>query len=77
VPDASRSVSVAQSLLSDQAIDIDELNTDYDESSPAARQQKQTPMWPLAKAGPMPPMDWSVCPASAQVHGRRLFKISI
>jgi 5-methyltetrahydrofolate--homocysteine methyltransferase len=51
VPDASRSVSVAQSLLSDQAAKyIDELNADYDKVRHQHANKKQTPMWPLAKA---------------------------
>jgi 5-methyltetrahydrofolate--homocysteine methyltransferase len=51
VPDASRSVSVAQSLLSDQAAKyIDDLNADYDKVRHQHANKKQTPMWPLAKA---------------------------
>jgi 5-methyltetrahydrofolate--homocysteine methyltransferase len=51
VPDASRSVGVAQSLLSDQATKfINELNADYDNVRKLHANKKQTPMWPLAKA---------------------------
>ncbi len=51
VPDASRSVGVAQSLLSDQAAKfINELNADYDKVRELHANKKQTPMWPLAKA---------------------------
>jgi 5-methyltetrahydrofolate--homocysteine methyltransferase len=51
VPDASRSVSVAQSLLSDQAAKyIDDLNADYDKVRHQHANKKQTPMWPLQKA---------------------------
>ncbi|MBC7618509.1 MAG: dihydropteroate synthase, partial [Candidatus Saccharibacteria bacterium] len=51
VPDASRSVSVAQSLLSDQATAyIDELKADYDRVREQHANKKQTPMWTLAKA---------------------------
>jgi 5-methyltetrahydrofolate--homocysteine methyltransferase len=51
VPDASRSVGVAQSLLSEQATKfIDELNADYDKVRTLHANKKQTPMWPLAKA---------------------------
>ena len=51
VPDASRSVSVAQGLLSDQAAKyIAELNADYDKVREQHANKKQTPLWPLAKA---------------------------
>ena len=51
VPDASRSVSVAQSLLSDNAAKyIDELNTDYDKVRLQHANKKQTPMWTLERA---------------------------
>ena len=77
VPDASRSVSVAQSLLSDQAAKyIDELNTDYDKVRLQHANKKQTPMWPLAKArANATPMDWShYTPPVPKFIGRRLFK---
>ncbi|MDI3381636.1 methionine synthase [Xenophilus aerolatus] len=51
VPDASRSVSVAQSLLSEQAANyIAELNADYDKVRQQHANKKQVPLWPLAKA---------------------------
>ncbi len=51
VPDASRSVGVAQSLLSDQADKyIAELNTDYDKVRSQHANKKQTPLWPIAQA---------------------------
>jgi 5-methyltetrahydrofolate--homocysteine methyltransferase len=51
VPDASRSVSVAQSLLSDQAAKyIDEINADYDRVRHQHANKKQIPMWALDKA---------------------------
>ena len=51
VPDASRSVSVAQSLLSDQAAKyIDEINADYVKVRHQHANKKQTPMWALDKA---------------------------
>jgi 5-methyltetrahydrofolate--homocysteine methyltransferase len=51
VPDASRSVSVAQGLLSDQAAKyIAEINADYARVREQHANKKQTPMWPLAKA---------------------------
>ncbi|MEN9625669.1 MAG: Methionine synthase, partial [Pseudomonadota bacterium] len=77
VPDASRSVSVAQSLLSEQAAKyIDELNTDYDKVRHQHANKKQTPMWPLAKArANKTPIDWSQgVPAAPKFIGRRVFK---
>jgi 5-methyltetrahydrofolate--homocysteine methyltransferase len=51
VPDASRSVGVAQGLLSDQAAQyIDELNADYAKVREQHANKKQTPLLPLAKA---------------------------
>jgi 5-methyltetrahydrofolate--homocysteine methyltransferase len=51
VPDASRSVSVAQGLLSDQAAQyIAELNADYDKVRTQHANKKQVPLWPLDKA---------------------------
>jgi len=51
VPDASRSVGVAQGLLSDQAASyIAELNTDYERVRQQHANKKQVPLWPLAKA---------------------------
>jgi 5-methyltetrahydrofolate--homocysteine methyltransferase len=51
VPDASRSVSVAQSLIGDgrqQA--IAELNADYERVRQQHANKKQVPLWPLAQA---------------------------
>jgi 5-methyltetrahydrofolate--homocysteine methyltransferase len=51
VPDASRSVSVAQGLLSDQAAQyIADLNADYDKVRTQHANKKQVPLWPLEKA---------------------------
>jgi 5-methyltetrahydrofolate--homocysteine methyltransferase len=51
VPDASRSVSVAQGLLSDQAAKyIADLNADYDKVRQQHANKKQTPLWSLARA---------------------------
>jgi 5-methyltetrahydrofolate--homocysteine methyltransferase len=51
VPDASRSVSVAQSLLSDQASKyIADINADYDKVRFQHANKKQVPLWPLEKA---------------------------
>jgi 5-methyltetrahydrofolate--homocysteine methyltransferase len=77
VPDASRSVGVAQSLLSDQATKyIAELNADYDKVRQQHANKKQTPMWPLAKArANKTPMDWAAyTPPAPKFIGRRLFK---
>ena len=77
VPDASRSVSVAQSLLSDNAAKyIDELNSDYDKVRAQHANKKQIPMWPLAKArANATRMDWtSYTPPVPKFIGRRLFK---
>ena len=77
VPDASRSVSVAQSLLSDQAAKyIDELNADYDKVRQQHANKKQVPMWPLAKArANATQLDWSrYTPPVPKFVGRRLFK---
>ena len=77
VPDASRSVSVAQSLLSEQAAKyIAELNADYDKVRIQHANKKQTPMWPLAKArANATAIDWSsYTPPSPKFIGRRVFK---
>ena len=77
VPDASRSVSVAQSLLSDQAAKyIAEINSDYDKVRTQHANKKQIPMWPLAKArANATRMDWaSYTPPVPKFIGRRLFK---
>ena len=51
VPDASRSVSVAQGLLSDKAAQyIADVNADYEKVRTLHANKKQTPLWPLAKA---------------------------
>ncbi|HAL39582.1 MAG TPA: methionine synthase, partial [Polaromonas sp.] len=76
-PDASRSVSVAQSLLSDHAANyIAELNADYDKVRTQHANKKQTPMWPLAKArANATPIDWaSYTPPVPKFIGRRVFK---
>jgi len=77
VPDASRSVSVAQSLLSDQAAKyIAELNSDYEKVRAQHASKKQTPMWPLAKArANKTAIDWaSYTPPKPKFIGRRVFK---
>ena len=77
VPDASRSVSVAQSLLSDQAAKyIDDLNADYDKVRVLHANKKQTPMWPLEKARDnRTRIDWAnYTPPVPKFIGRRVFK---
>ncbi len=77
VPDASRSVSVAQSLLSDNAAKyIDELNSDYEKVRTQHANKKQIPMWPLAKArANATRVDWAnYTPPVPKFIGRRLFK---
>ncbi|MEO6319618.1 MAG: vitamin B12 dependent-methionine synthase activation domain-containing protein, partial [Polaromonas sp.] len=75
--DASRSVSVAQSLLSDQAAHyIAELNADYDKVRTQHANKKQTPMWPLPKArANATRIDWTnYQPPVPKFIGRRVFK---
>jgi len=77
VPDASRSVSVAQSLLSDSAARyIAELNTDYDKVRLQHANKKQTPLWPLARArANKAPIDWAgYTPPKPKFIGKRLFR---
>jgi 5-methyltetrahydrofolate--homocysteine methyltransferase len=77
VPDASRSVSVAQSLLSDQASKyIAELNADYEKVRTQHANKKQTPMWSLPKArANKTPIDWGhYTPPVPKFIGRRVFK---
>jgi 5-methyltetrahydrofolate--homocysteine methyltransferase len=77
VPDASRSVSVAQSLLSEQAARyIAEVNADYDKVRQQHASKKQVPLWPLAKArANKTPIDWSnYQPPQPKFIGRRVFR---
>ena len=77
VPDASRSVGVAQSLLGEQAgAFIAELNSDYEKVRLQHAGKKQTPLWPLAKArANKTPIDWSnYQPTQPKFIGRRVFK---
>ncbi|WP_369641067.1 methionine synthase [Acidovorax sp. A79] len=77
VPDASRSVSVAQSLLG-EGVDsyVQELNADYDKVRTQHANKKQTPLWPLAKArANSTPVDWTTFqPTVPRALGRRVFK---
>jgi len=77
VPDASRSVSVAQSLLSDQAAAyIEEINADYVKVREQHANKKQVPLWPLAKArANKTPVDFaSYLPPVPKFIGRRVFR---
>ena len=77
VPDASRSVGVAQGLLGEgKAAWLAELNADYDKVRALHAGKKQTPLWPLAKArANATPIDWSGYAATApKFIGRRVFK---
>ncbi|RUR68383.1 methionine synthase [Variovorax guangxiensis] len=77
VPDASRSVSVAQSLLSDQAAAyIEEINADYVKVREQHANKKQVPLWPLAKArANKTPIDFAnYLPPVPKFIGRRVFR---
>jgi 5-methyltetrahydrofolate--homocysteine methyltransferase len=77
VPDASRSVSVAQGLLSDQAAQyIAELNADYEKVREQHANKKQTPLVTLAEAranATAVSFD-HYTPAKPKFIGRRVFK---
>jgi len=78
VPDASRSVSVASSLLSDDgaAKYLDELKTDYERIRVQHAGKKATPMVTLAQArANKTPIDWSsYVPPKPKFIGRRVFR---
>ena len=78
VPDASRSVSVASSLLSDEgaARYLDELKSDYDRIRAQHANKKATPMVTLAEArANKTPLDWSAyVPPKPKFVGRRVFR---
>ncbi len=77
VPDASRSVGVAQHLLGDGVTQfVQELQTDYDKVRQQHANKKQTPLWPLSKArANATPVDWSSYqPTVPRALGRRVFK---
>ncbi|MEN9538238.1 MAG: methionine synthase, partial [Pseudomonadota bacterium] len=76
VPDASRSVGVAQNLLSEQASAyIAELNADYDKVRSLHAGKKQAVLWPLAQArANRTPIDWTAYrPVKPKFIGRRVF----
>jgi 5-methyltetrahydrofolate--homocysteine methyltransferase len=77
VPDASRSVGVAQSLLGEGVgAFVAELNSDYERVRQQHANKKQTPLWPLAKArANKTPIDWATYqPTRPKFIGRRVFK---
>ena len=77
VPDASRSVGVAQSLLGDNVeAYMQEVNADYDKVRTQHANKKQTPLWPLAKIrANKTRVDWEhYQPAAPRALGRRVFK---
>jgi 5-methyltetrahydrofolate--homocysteine methyltransferase len=77
VPDASRSVGVAQNLLGQaRPAYLAELNADYDQVRTQHANKRQTPLWPLAKArANRTPLDWDAyTPVVPKFLGRRVFK---
>ncbi|KAF1019776.1 MAG: Methionine synthase [Paracidovorax wautersii] len=77
VPDASRSVGVAQSLLSDQAARfIEDIQADYEKVRQQHANKKQVPLWRIARAREnRTPLDWSrYQPPVPKFLGRRLFR---
>ncbi|KCB45683.1 vitamin B12-dependent methionine synthase, activation domain protein [Bordetella hinzii 5132] len=77
VPDASRSVGVATSLMSDQAqAYLDELAQEYEDVRRRHANRKATPLMPLAEArASRPQIDWAgYTPPRPKFIGRRAFK---
>jgi len=77
VPDASRSVSVAQGLLSDQAAAyIAEVTADYERVRHQHANKKQVPLWPLERARlNKTPIEWTAyTPQKPKFIGKRVFK---
>ena len=77
VPDASRSVSVAQSLIGDSRVQyIAELNADYERVRTQHANKKQVPMWSIDKArANKTPIDWAAYqPVKPKFIGKRVFK---
>ncbi|AVO43106.1 methionine synthase [Simplicispira suum] len=77
VPDASRSVGVAQSLLGEGAeAFLQEVSADYDKVRTQHANKKQTPMWTLAQArANRTTVDWTTfTPTTPRALGRRVFK---
>jgi 5-methyltetrahydrofolate--homocysteine methyltransferase len=77
VPDASRSVNVAQGLLSEQAAKfIADVEADYEKVRTQHANRKQVPLWPLAKArANKTPIEWNgYVPPQPKFIGRRVFR---
>ncbi|MBK6999496.1 MAG: methionine synthase [Rhodoferax sp.] len=77
VPDASRSVAVAQGLLGAQSERyIAEVSADYERVRQQHANKKQTPLWPLERArANKTTIDWhSYHPSVPTFIGRRVFK---
>ncbi|MEW6478690.1 MAG: methionine synthase [Pseudomonadota bacterium] len=77
VPDASRSVSVAQGLIGDgRAQYLAELNADYEKVRQQHANKKQVPLWPLDQArANATPVDFAhYTPTQPKFIGRRVFK---
>ncbi|MDD4944727.1 dihydropteroate synthase, partial [Rhodoferax sp.] len=77
VPDASRSVGVAQNLLGDAApAFLQEIRSDYERVRQQHANKKVSPLWPLAKArANKTPIDWTgYQPTAPKFIGRRVFK---
>ena len=77
VPDASRSVAVAQGLLGDgRDAYLAELGADYDKVRQQHANKKQVPLWPLAKArANKTPLRWDdYAPVAPKFIGRRVFR---
>ena len=76
VPDASRSVSVAQSLLGENKGNyLAEIQADYDKVRTQHANKKKTPLWPLDKArANATPVDFSQAPVAPRALGRRVFR---
>ncbi|MGM9427350.1 methionine synthase [Hydrogenophaga sp. MI9] len=77
VPDASRSVSVAQGLIGDGRVQyLAELNADYEKVRQQHASKKQVPLWPLAQArANATPVDFTAhAPVAPRFIGRRVFK---
>ncbi len=77
VPDASRSVGVAQSLLGEGAeAFLQEVRADYDHVRTQHANKKQTPMWTLAQArANRTAIDWTAFkPTPPRTLGRHVFR---
>jgi len=77
VPDASRSVGVAQGLLGDQVSQfVADVKADYERVRQQHANKKQVPLWPLDKArANKTAIDWAgYTPPAPKFIGRRVFK---